>query len=256
MASHFIGVPYLPGAAVKGLVRAWVEDWDEDLSETDKKERCRLWFGSEDKNETTKQSGELIFFDALPIEPVTLAMDVMTPHMDQWYEKGGKIQKPPLQEPEKLPADWHNPTPVPFLVVKQARFLFAIAPRCKDKSLAEQAEGALGALGKALAWLGAGAKTAVGYGRMKPAKFKAARSAWVDETLAQIGQQHRCKEDEALRGKILAEAWQSLPDSGEKAAAIQDIRSRWQEKGWWDQPQGKAAKAAKAIYLKHLSGKT
>lgn len=161
-----LSVPYLPGAAVKGLVRAWVEQWDDSLDGEPRKERLRIWFGTDDKGATPEQAGELIFFDALPFEPVTLAQDVMTPHYGKWYEQGGEITDP-AKQPEKVPADWHDPVPVPFLVVKRAEFVFAIAPR--RPAFKDQVEPALQALGNALDWLGAGAKTAVGYGRMEPA---------------------------------------------------------------------------------------
>ncbi|WP_304302497.1 hypothetical protein [Chromatium okenii] len=48
-----------------------------------------------------------------------------------------------------------------------------------------------------------------------------------------------------LRGKGLA----ALTDPVLKAAALEDIRSRWQVKGWWDEPPGKSAKQAKVFYL-------
>ncbi|CDH46480.1 type III-B CRISPR module RAMP protein Cmr6 [Candidatus Contendibacter odensensis] len=155
---HTLGVPYLAGSGVKGLVKAWVEVWDESLNEEEKKRRLMDWFG------TTEQAGRFRFFDALPVEPVTLAADVMTPHMDQWYEQGAKIGEP-CQEPQRrVPADWHDPVPVPFLVVKNAKLLFGIAPRRPE--FAGELSEVFAALKQALDWLGAGAKTAAGYGRM------------------------------------------------------------------------------------------
>jgi len=75
-----------------------------------------------------------------------------------------------------------------------------------------------------------------------------AQSAWVNQKLAQIAQQNRSPEKEALRGKALAEAWQALPDGEEKQAALADIKARWQTEDWWEQPSGKSAKQAKTIY--------
>ena len=155
---HTLGVPYLTGSGVKGLVRAWVEVWDESLNEAEKARRLNDWFG------TTEQAGCFLFFDALPVEPVLLVADVMTPHMDQWYEQGGKIGDP-CQEPyRRIPADWHSPVPVPFLVVKEAKLLFGVAPRRRE--FANELPQVFAALKQALDWLGAGAKTAAGYGRM------------------------------------------------------------------------------------------
>ncbi|MBP6058842.1 MAG: type III-A CRISPR-associated RAMP protein Csm5 [Nitrosomonas sp.] len=75
-----------------------------------------------------------------------------------------------------------------------------------------------------------------------------AQSTWVNQKLIQIAQQNHSSEKEALRGKALAEAWQALPDGEEKQAALADIKARWQAEDWWEQPSGKSAKQAKAIY--------
>ena len=176
-----LGTPYIPGAAVKGLVRAWVEAWREFKGEDGPKQRLETlykWFGSEDKDfkerrklredgfvpradglEIDTEAGAFIFFDALPVKPVTLKADVMTPHMRGWYETGGKE---PLN-PAVTPADWHDPVPVPFLVADQPFFQFCIAPRTQDAKA--ELDRVMGDLKQALQFLGAGAKTAVGYGR-------------------------------------------------------------------------------------------
>jgi CRISPR-associated protein Cmr6 len=167
-----LGVPYLSGAAVKGLVRSWLEVWEKESDESRQKEKLLRWFGSTSKNPTEEDykavTGDLIFFDAFPIEPVQMNVDIMTPHMGKWYEQGGDIENI-NNEPEKIPADWHDPTPIPFLVVKKARFLFTIAPRnkqCAKKESAVAVEEVMKALGDSLNYMGAGAKTAVGYGQM------------------------------------------------------------------------------------------
>lgn len=184
-----LGTPYIPGAAVKGLVRAWVENWmyAEDNYCEEKLKRLYRWFGSEDKDYRARkrlrieqkfeppsrggtldtEAGNFIFFDALPWRPVRLKADVMTPHMSKWYELGGEIQDVSTAS-DRLPADWHDPVPVYFLVADKPEFLFAIAPRFSINTEAEKGElmDVLDALGSALEWLGAGAKTAVGYGTM------------------------------------------------------------------------------------------
>ena len=58
--------------------------------------------------------------------------------------------------------------------------------------------------------------------------------------------------DQALRGKALAEAWSSTDDPSLKQSALADISARWEEKGWWDNPQGGAARKARAIYDAYL----
>ncbi|MCX7096363.1 MAG: type III-B CRISPR module RAMP protein Cmr6 [Methylococcales bacterium] len=162
------GVPYLSGAAVKGLVRAWVEQWAEFDSE-EKRTECLLnWFGSDNKiakkQQYPSQAGDLIFFDALPVKEVTLVTDIMTPHCGKWYSEGRKIENI-ATEPEKVPADWHDPVPIPFLVVDKATsYLFSIAPRNVQAAERVDMKEVIDCLTQALEWLGAGAKTATGYG--------------------------------------------------------------------------------------------
>ncbi|NDP59531.1 MAG: type III-B CRISPR module RAMP protein Cmr6 [Oxalobacteraceae bacterium] len=168
---HTLGLPYLPASGVKGLLRGWVEAWVEHPDVAARDAVISRWFGAAKGTEgQVEGAGGLIFFDAIPTQPVTLACDVMTPHMGKWYEQGGQIERE-SDFAERAPADWHSPVPVPFLVVKQASFRFMIAPRlCGDKQgdaqAREDAKTAMAQLAEALEWLGAGAKTAAGYGRM------------------------------------------------------------------------------------------
>jgi CRISPR-associated protein Cmr6 len=151
---HTLGVPFLPGSSVKGIVRAWVEKWaDPPVSPAD----VRRVFGPEGEGRD-RHVGSIIFFDALPVKPVKLEADVMTPHYVPYYQQ---------DRPENPPGDWYGPVPIPFLTVKSGQtFLFALAPR---RAAAEQSyadcQQAVRWLTQALADIGAGAKTAVGYGR-------------------------------------------------------------------------------------------
>lgn len=160
MAWHpTLGAPYLNGAAVKGLLRAFFEQWTEMPLE-----QIRQWFGYD--GDKKKLTGDFIFFDALPLQPVKLEVDVMTPHYGDWYAQGGSITGTAGDNVSKLPADWHNPIPISFLVTKDIKLRFALAPRKPDKVDSEALHTLLEGLVYALEWLGAGAKTAAGYGRM------------------------------------------------------------------------------------------
>lgn len=173
-----LGTPYLPGSGVKGLLGAWLyaQAQDEDRSQDDRGEARRRhehWCGKAETpggDEDPGHAGSLIFFDALPSGAPTLAADVMTPHMGQWYADGDEIEDA-ATEPEKVPADWHSPIPVPFLVVKDTCFHFAAMPRpgawWDGRDPQEEAALALDELAEALTVLGAGAKTAAGYGRFQ-----------------------------------------------------------------------------------------
>lgn len=195
---HSLGTPYLPGSSVKGLVRAWVEQWQADsISDEDftrifgskkrhhkkdepktgtegKQEQPNEAQGSENQGadkdnkkqaeEADNHAGSVIFLDALPMTAVRLKADIITPHYGDYYQDDSG---------STTPADWLSPNPIPFLVVgKGCTFFFGIAPvlsrQAKDAQL-EQANKDCARvqkwLGSALEWLGAGAKTAVGYGR-------------------------------------------------------------------------------------------
>jgi CRISPR-associated protein Cmr6 len=146
---HTLGTAYLPGSSVKGLVRAWAREGEED--ETNKEAIDRIFGPANGK----KQAGSIIFFDALPLSPVQLEADVMTPHYSQYYKKDNH---------NLPPGDWMSPEPIQFLTVAEGQeFLFALAPRRPDDE--GDVELAATWLEAALAWLGAGAKTAAGYGR-------------------------------------------------------------------------------------------
>ena len=252
-----LGTPYLPGSSVKGLVRGWIE-WNG--AEHTYYGRIEDWFGSPDKDPQTwpesyaSRAGWFIFFDSLPTGPVTLAADVMTPHMGQWYENGGEIAaRNGAPDPEVVPADWHSPNPIIFLVVKEAVFQFGVAirenlPAEARQSAESELDDVMKVLSEALQWAGAGAKTAAGYGRMT--QVKEALPAVLEKMIAEVKKANRIpddKVDDVWRGQPLAKAWAALPEGEEKVAVKAAIMAIWKEKGWWESPQG-AGKKAKAIY--------
>lgn len=264
-----LGVPYLGGSAVKGIVRAFVEQWD-DSRET-ARERLRFWFGSEDKQpeelEHGTPAGAFIFFDALPVEPPTLAADIMTPHMGKWYAEGADLKS--ANDPERTPADWHAPVLVPFLVVERGAFLFGIAPRpglpADDAARARNdLPQVFRALKAALEWIGAGAKTAVGYGRMKggepeylaPAPPLPADPLLRDIALFLAGRPDKNQSEiSALIGALKQGRWQ-----GEDARRVaEELKARMIREKLW-RPQSNAKKPEKdkdyqnTLYVMKLLG--
>lgn len=159
---HSLGMPYLPGSAIKGLVRAVIETALDD-SEEERKRVLKLWFGTEAKGDVAEQAGALIFLDALPVAPCDLKAEVLTPHMGKWYEKGGKE---PLK-PEVMPGDWHSPVPVLWLAASNLQLQFSILPRAGMQDAVNLSE-VWAALEYGLSRMGAGAKTAIGYGLFEP----------------------------------------------------------------------------------------
>ena len=192
-----LAVPYLSGASVKGLVRAWVEMNDEELSDEANKARLKSWFGTEDKETVADQTGDFLFFDALPDKSPLLACDIMTPHMGDWYSKGDEK----VHNAKNIPADWHEPVPVPFLVVKEAEFVFHIAPRRGIDT--DELDLVVSALTSALKWLGAGAKTSAGYGYMsEDTQFSEDRNTAINKAVEE--------QREAEENSLLSEQQQAI----------------------------------------------
>ena len=246
-----LGVPYLTGAAVKGILRAWCEVWALDTVDA---ATCLTWFGPSAKDlkgGMDGATGGLIFFDAIPTGQVRLKPDVMTPHYGKWYANG---DTDPMN-PEVTPADWHDPVPVPFLVVDKGQtFQFAIAPRAGSETGLDDVKQAKELLIEALQWVGAGAKTSAGYGRMRSAEQMAEeaealqRSQWLISKISELAQTLHAPEDDILRGKPLADAWNVIEDADTRQQALNEIRERWSEKGWWENPPGKSSRRARAVY--------
>ena len=145
---HIYGIPYIPGSAVKGVLRHWWlnEDFQDEETKALKNPDFLEVFGSQE------QRGEVQFLDAYP-EKVRFATDIMNPHYPDYY--GGS----------KPPTDFQNPVPINFLTVEKTTFRFvflAKAQRSLDK-LKERFQGAL-------KLKGIGAKTAVGYGYFRDFK--------------------------------------------------------------------------------------
>ncbi|NPA76804.1 MAG: type III-B CRISPR module RAMP protein Cmr6 [Candidatus Diapherotrites archaeon] len=148
------GIPIIPGSTLKGLARAYAEEVKGKGS--DDPDIVAI-FGKPPLS-TPLETGEIIFFDAIPVSRPKFKLDVMTPHFPQYYQGN------------KPPADWQNPNPIYFLTVTNTIFLFAVAARRKEGK--EYVKTALEWLKEGLAELGVGAKTAAGYGYFKDMDFK------------------------------------------------------------------------------------
>jgi CRISPR-associated protein Cmr6 len=162
---HTLSVPYLPGSAVKGLIRAWIDPasgWAEVGPDPGDRSRiaediARL-FGAPERG-----VGSIVVFDALPVKPPSVELDIMNVHHKRYYQGGG--------DP---PSDYEDPSIIYFLTVATGQeFEFAFAPRSRPQErIPAQADvdvkRAFALLAEALAVLGAGAKTASGYGRFEP----------------------------------------------------------------------------------------
>ncbi len=141
--SRNYGLPVIPGTSLKGAFHHFLVEEGMDQAKID------LWMGTGTEGEEGSK-GNLIFLDALPMEAVTLEMDLINNHFPEYY---GDKKGPPN--------DVYDPIPVFYLVVApRTRVRFTILVRQKIgkdeiQTLFEQM----------LMYKGIGAKTAYGYGR-------------------------------------------------------------------------------------------
>lgn len=160
-----IGVPFLPGSSVKGLLRAHMRATGADPG------KMRALLGNEPPGRALEpeqsQAGSLVVLPALPASWPALAVDVINCHHPAYY--GGARPQP---------VDWENPVPVYFLAVDAGMdfvFRFCLRPALQgDPGHRDDVAEALQSLEDALDLLGIGAKTAVGYGVMRPANGRPA----------------------------------------------------------------------------------
>ncbi len=135
------GVPYIPGCALKGVAARFARQHLDDNWKADGGSYVTL-FGN------TDNAGYVTFFDAMPTSNVRMCNDIITVHHKDYY--GGN----------KPPADWDDPTPIPFISVTGKYYLALAGPE-------NWVQPAFEILEHALNYLGVGAKTSSGYGRLK-----------------------------------------------------------------------------------------
>ena len=145
---HIYGNPYIPGSAVKGVLRHWwlSRDFSDDKGKINENNALKdadflKVFGSQE------QRGKVQFLDAYPTGSVQFAIDIMNPHYSKYYNGG---------EP---PTDYQDPIPINFLTVNETTFRFVFLAKEEEPldKLKERFQ-------EALKLKGVGAKTAVGYG--------------------------------------------------------------------------------------------
>jgi len=88
---HTLGVPYLPGSSLKGVLRAWYREngpWDEVKQRWQENSTIRTLFGSHEKDENGHEYGvgRFVLLDMIPSEQPKLAVDIMTPHYGRYYQ--------------------------------------------------------------------------------------------------------------------------------------------------------------------------
>ena len=155
-----LGVPRIPGSALKGLLRS-------ALRHEIPAAQLRELFGAPDleqskSSQTEHTRGRLVLHDALPEDgEFQLGLDVLTPHFGDYYGGKGKT----------APADWLSPIPQTFLTVVKTSFRVVIGllpplgANPAPTATAKLVDIVRDALKEAMRIEGLGAKRAVGYGR-------------------------------------------------------------------------------------------
>lgn len=195
---HTLGVPYLPGSSLKGMLSAWMreetDDWDWDRHRWTGKSKAEGWFG------TQGQIGRVILLDMLPTQPPKLDVDVMTPHYGPYYQD---------REGRTPPGDWHSPVPISFLTVApgcswQLGIIPASGLRLLDDSTLESTLNAL----EAIAVCGAGAKTAVGYGRFESdtEAEDRIRSQWEEQQQREQAARQRASQEAEFKASMAGDS--------------------------------------------------
>jgi len=184
---HTIGVPYIPAASQKGVMRIahivnsmqdnegmWRElDWlyEHGIIKDEKKkdgkeftawqedEASKTLYGYSGKDNSL--AGQLVIMDAYPLEAPSLGEDIINPHFNKYY--GGN----------QGPTEDQSPVPVKFLMVKPGcKFVFRIMLRKPFNKAGEKDQEKLidlieKTIDRMLVEEGLGAKTALGFGRFK-----------------------------------------------------------------------------------------
>jgi len=223
-----LATPYLPGSSLKGLLRSWYDFVNlEDTQEI---------FGN-DSLGNTGQVGKVIFFDAIPRKPIKLKPDVMTPHYSEYYSQNSIP-----------PGDWQQPVPIPFLTVDENQaFVFAIAPRRKEDS--KYLDQVYEKLIQVLSYLGAGAKTAVGYGRFT--EDVQASKEYEKQKIAT--EKERKKQEKIARMSPIQR--EMLTDGYDEEGFINKIESWLQRAEQADKQEGiEIAKTLRSWYNTHRKG--
>jgi CRISPR type III-B/RAMP module RAMP protein Cmr6 len=151
---HTLGVPFLPGTSVKGVLRAWCELFGE-LSPDGLAE---LFGNLSDAAAQDQRMGRLVCLDALPVGWPELDLDLSNCHLPAYYRGPGQRERNPGAVPRE------NPVPAVFLTVRSATFRFRLGAH-EDAGI--DVHKAIAVLAEALTTLGIGAKTAAGYGVFK-----------------------------------------------------------------------------------------
>lgn len=159
------GFVYIPGSGIKGMARAYAKQiWlPVQKNEEEAKEVINNIFGSQDDKKPC--AGKVVFHDAYPKKRPELFVSISNCHHPKYYKGELKLQPGDT-------GDFEDPKPVYFLAAKPgAKFEFSLSLRQDIKEPDKYknfVNTAFEFLTGALCHMGAGAKTAAGFGSFSP----------------------------------------------------------------------------------------
>ena len=219
------GLPYLAGSGMKGVIRRAAEelasgDWGDSAWTQDS---INTLFGLEtDPGDTqaTHTRGALVFWDLFFQPPAgsnrpLLTVEIMTPHHSGYLQGKG------------TPHANESPTPIPFLAIAAGSTCTAYVQctpaliRAESAALHDTWPALLAeAFEHAGEWLGFGAKSAVGYGRLQPDPVEAARKKQEKQRQEAAAKQEKQQQEAAAKlaslpadERFLAELTQHMLDT-------------------------------------------
>ncbi|ACY13871.1 type III-B CRISPR module RAMP protein Cmr6 [Haliangium ochraceum] len=250
---HSLGTPYLPGSGIKGLVRAWAGRAQYSAEDID------ALLGKAPGRNLAAEVGRVIFLDAVPTVPPQLEADVMTPHYGAYYQQ------------TEAPGDWLSPVPIVFLVAAAGlEFQFPVLPSARNSATAasdDDLETVIDWMQHALRDVGAGAKTAVGYGRFADAWSGLRYPLWVKDLTerreaqrpplerAIIAVQDMPEQEALTLVRVLSQGGSEHSDMERehlRAALCQVYLEAWSQRGG----MGNTGEKKRKLYLRWLRGET
>lgn len=198
------GLPYLAGSGVKGVLCKAATELSEGLfgdAQGWTNDAVEALFGSANERDDSGRRGALIFWDVLPeIAGDALKIEVMTAHQSHYLQNSAS------------PHESGQPNPINFIAVPP-RSHFDFVVQCDLPFLGQIAPALLvdqrwktlltAAFEHAFAWLGFGAKTAVGYGAMQVDHAAISkRQAAEEERSKKAAEEERRKHLTAAEGHI------------------------------------------------------
>lgn len=242
-----IGLPYLPGSAVKGCARHYA--WEQWNTETDEEKKRSLALkiaqtfgfptgdskpkdGLDDylreiapdtfnpKGKSAAFAGKVAFLAAFPEAKPDIVLDIVTCHHMKYYD--GTFDKA---------LDNEEPNPQTFPVVEAGgRYVFQLVPLADDVDMAWAVEMLRGAM----MVNGAGAKTAAGYGWFEEIVLTGTEKIELEKQRKQEEELARMRLEEQRRQEASA-AKAALEEEKRRQAKenAQSMEFEWNEKDNW-----------------------